>query len=99
MSNMLLLKRFFAIFAFVGLGLLVSTPVQAQSGTESAQASQSADDASDSADSSQSALPDELPQTGAADVFILSAAGLIFILAGIFSAQTANEVFREIQDE
>lgn len=98
MDSMYLIKRFLILVLFFGLVLFAPLSVQAQSGTESAQASQSAD-ASDSADSSQSALPDELPQTGAADVFILSAAGLIFILAGIFSAQTANEVFREIQDE
>lgn len=86
------------ILVVLVLFVVSTSSVWAQSATESAGASQSAQ-SSESASATDSGIPTELPQTGAADVFVLTAIGLVFIFAAYASVQVAGEVFSEIQDE
>jgi hypothetical protein len=69
----------------------------AQSATDSATATDEAE-ASDSATATESSsLPETLPETGAADVFIMFGAGLIFLYAGATTALGTKKVFTEIE--
>ncbi len=78
-------------------GIYAQSATESGSATESASASDEAS-ASDSASSSDSAsLPETLPQTGAADVFILLSAGAIFIYAGLTTAFGTKKVFTEFE--